>query len=622
MSEPTDTPGPLNDSMDRRGALRRIGGLGLSALLGSLGLGASGSADPPNIIFFLSDDHTEKALSCYGSDYISTPNIDRLADEGARFENSFVTNSLCAPARASMLTGQYAHKHGKIDNRGNNPFDDSLTTFPELLGQNGYHNELVGKWHLQGNPSDFDRWLMLVGGNQQGRYFDPRFASGTFDNRTQEENLNGYVTDIITDQALRRLRFLPSQSGDGPFCLFCWHKAPHRPFAPPPRYTDAFDDADLPPPPTLHDDYEDPVDVDRQADMRLYGSPFESDSPFRFDNNLPQNASPREGERIAYERFMRDYLGAVKAVDDGVGRILDYLDESGLAENTLVVYAGDNGFFLGEHGWLDKRFMYDESMGIPLLARLPDRIPAGRVIDDFALDVDFAQTFLDYGGVSATDEMEGRSLRPLLEDDSPPDDWRTSAYYHFYENYGPHNVAAHYGVRTARYELIHYYRRGNNQQEGSNMDAWELFDLQRDPNETTNRYGDPEYEDVVESLKRDLQSLREQYGDDNGPAVTVDAEVPSAVKDLEVHAPYPNPFSDGTTLEVVLPAASHVRATVYDVLGRRVTTLMDERQPPGRVEVRWDGEQEGEAGDAPAGAYVIRVEAGGEQRSRRVVRVN
>lgn len=606
-----------NDPLDRRDALRRIGGLGLGALLGSLRRSPSGGAHPPNILFFLSDDHTENALSCYGSDFISTPNIDRLADEGARFTNCFVTNSLCAPARASMLTGLYSHKHGKIDNRGNNPFDNSLDTFPQLLRASGYRTELVGKWHLQGNPVDFDQWSMLIGRNQQGRYFDPRFAKGQLDQRTQENTVSGYVTDVITNRTLRRLWTLENR--DDPFCLFCWHKAPHRSFRPPPRYADAFDDETIPPPATLHDEYNDRALPARRANMRLYGSPFGPDSPFRFDDDFPDGTSSKEQEQIAYERFMRDYLGTVKAVDEGVGRVLDYLDSSGLADNTLVVYAGDNGFFLGEHGWLDKRFMYEESLRIPLLMRLPGQIPAGRVVDRIALDIDLAETFLDYGGASETDIMQGRSLRPLLGDDAPPEDWRSSMYYHFYENYGPHNVAAHYGVRTGRYKLIHYYRRGN-QQEGSNMSQWELFDLEKDPHEVHNRYDDPAYADVVQSLKQELKRLREHYDDSNGPAVEVGTSSPSTPPDFEVHAPYPNPFSESTALKVELPSTTHVEVAVHDLLGRRVATLMDAPQPSGSVWVRWDGQTD-EAVQAATGTYLIHVQAGDARRTQRVTHV-
>jgi arylsulfatase A-like enzyme len=596
-----------DNAMDRRSALQRIGGLGLGALLGSIRRSAdASSASRPNILFIMTDDHAAHALSCYGSRINQTPNLDRIADEGIRFENAFVTNSLCAPTRATMLTGKYAHKHGKIDNRGRDPFNIDQPIFPRMLRAAGYQTAMLGKWHLRADPEGFDYWNRLPG---QGRYFSPTFIEGTDEGRIGQQQYDGYVTDLITDFTIDQLE--EYQDTDQPFCIFSWHKAPHRGFQPDDEHDDLYDNYDVPEPETLFDDYEDRASPAEAANMRLF------EGPFRFEGNFPSSYSDHEKEQVAYQRFIKDYLGTIASVDDNVGRLLDHLDETGLAGDTLVIYTTDNGFFLGDHGWLDKRFMYEESLRIPLMVRYPGTIPAGIVEDRIALDIDMAETFLDYADVSVPDDMQGRSLRPLLEGRRAPD-WRNSMYYHFYENYGPHNVAAHVGVRDHRYKLIHYYRRGN-QVTGSNMSAWELFDLEEDPHEMHNVYDDPAYSGVVESMKQELRRLRRRY-DDRGPALggeSVEAEEPPAPSEFEVHPSHPNPFHKATTITVDVPEATKIRATVYDVMGRRVETLRSGRAQPGQLRLRWDGTNA--SGEPVAsGVYLCRVEANGAVTTRKV----
>jgi arylsulfatase A-like enzyme len=494
----------------------------------------------PNILFIMSDDHGAQAISAYGSDLIQTPNIDRIAREGIRFTHSFVTNSLCAPSRAVLLTGKYSHRNGLRDNR--DEFDGSQVTFPKLLRKAGYQTAIVGKWHLKTAPTGFDEWKVLV---DQGEYYSPEFIESG-----RRVVHGGYVTDIITDFALD---FLEHRDRTRPFLLLYHHKAPHRNWMPAVRHLGLYDERQLPVPETFWDDYAGRPAA-AAADMRVAGM-FLS-----MDMKLPKDAygketgtggaraqpgfdaeqawygsyarlSPEErqawdahygpiaeafrktpptGRALTewkYQRYMKDYLRCIAAVDEGVGRVLDYLDQSGLAENTIVVYTSDQGFYLGEHGWFDKRFMYEESMGMPLVVRYPARIPAGRVQDALALNLDFAPTFLDYAGVEIPKDMQGRSLRPLLEGRAP-DDWRKAVYYRYYEwPHGWHDVRPHYGVRTTRYKLIHFT---------GDMDDWELYDLEKDPHELHNVYGQPAMAMAQTDLHQKLDDLRRELGDTGG----------------------------------------------------------------------------------------------------------
>lgn len=488
---------------------------------------------PPNIIFIMTDDHAEQAISAYGSDFIQTPNIDRIAREGIRFENSFVTNSICAPSRAVLLTGKYSHLNGLRDNRDR--FDGSQQTFPKLLQQAGYYTSIVGKWHLKTAPTGFDDWNILIG---QGEYYNPRMIK----NGDTTDHV-GYTTDLITNFAIESLE---KRDTNQPFCLLYHHKAPHRNWMPHPRHFDLYKDQDIPLPETFYDDYSNRAAAAKEQDMRIddmflsmdmklhadyYGEETGTGGQAAFNvgpiwenmyNRLTpeqkaawdahydpineefkaSNLSGKELLEWKYQRYMKDYLRCVVAVDENIGRMLKYLEDKGLSENTLVVYTSDQGFYLGEHGWYDKRFMYEESLSMPLVMRYPQSIPAGQVNEDIVLNLDFAPTLLDYAGVDIPANMQGRSLKPVVEGNTP-DDWRTSMYYQYYEYpHGWHLVKKHYGVRTDRYKLIHYY---------NDIDEWELFDLQNDPNELKNLYNEPAFAAIQDSLHSELTRLREKY---------------------------------------------------------------------------------------------------------------
>lgn len=435
----------------------------------------------PNFIFIMSDDHAAHALSCYGSKIAKTPNLDRLAREGAMFTNCFVTNSLCAPSRATILTGKYAHAHGVLTNA--HSLDPKTVTFPQLLQRAGYLTAIVGKWHLKIQPKGFHYWCVLPG---QGRYFNPEFVE-----MGKRKVYKGYVTEVITDLCIE---FLKRTKGR-PFCLLCHHKAVHRPWRPPPKYARLFEGVEIPYPETFDDDYKNRASAAAHADMRIADMPD-------YKSEMPKGLSPEERKKWNYQRFIKDYLRTLKSLDENVGRLLEALDKLGLAENTVVFYTSDNGFFLGDHGWFDKRFMYEESIRVPLLVRYPEEVRPGTKIPHIVLNVDFAPTILDYAGLPIPKDVQGRSIRPLLRGQSPKN-WRTAMYYHYYEYPGPHWVLPHYGIRTERYKLIHYYTTGE----------WELFDLKRDPHEMRNVYHDPAYADVVRKLKAELEGLRRKLGD-------------------------------------------------------------------------------------------------------------
>jgi arylsulfatase A-like enzyme len=462
----------------------------------------------PNIVFIFADDHAYQAIGAYGSVINETPRIDRLAEAGMRFDRCLVTNSLCGPSRAVILTGKYSHVNGFL--RNGMTFDGSQQTFPKLLQEAGYQTAVIGKWHLGTDPQGFDEWNILIG---QGPYYNPPMI----EDGTRVEH-TGYTTEILTDLAIDWLR--NERDPDRPFLLMFQHKAPHRSWQPGPDYLSLYEGDTIPEPPTLFDDYATRGTAARTQDMTIAQTLTDYDLKLRPPGNLtdaqraaweaayaPRNeafaALGLQGDdlvRWKYQRFIKDYLRCVAALDDAVGRILDALDAAGLADNTVVIYSSDQGFFLGEHGWFDKRWMYEESLRTPLIVRWPGVVRPGAVSDALVSNLDFAETFLDIAGVPVPDDMQGASLVPLLRGDAPAG-WRTSFYYHYYEYPAVHSVRRHYGVRDRRYKLIYFY----------NLDEWELYDLAEDPQELRNVYGDARYAPVVERLKKELNRLREQY---------------------------------------------------------------------------------------------------------------
>jgi arylsulfatase A-like enzyme len=467
------------------------------------------AGDRPNILFIFTDDHAAHAISAYGSRINRTPNIDRIAAQGIRFDRCLVTNSLCAPSRAVIQTGKLSHLNGVYTNVER--FDGTRLTFPKLLRKAGYQTAMIGKWHLKCRPTGFDFWRVLPG---QGVYYNPRFRTPEGDVR-----ITGYTTDIITETALDWLKNRRDKSR--PFLLMCQHKAPHRDWQPGPNHLTLYDGVTIPEPPDLFDDYRGRATPAHRQRMTVANHMWPRDLKLVTPKNLtreqrakwdaaygPRNrafkAMKLEGRakaRWQYQRYIKDYLRCVAAVDDGIGRILDYLDEAGLTDNTVVVYSSDQGFFLGDHGWYDKRWMYEESLKMPLLVRWPGTIRPGSVDDHLVQNLDFAPTFLDAAGIRPPDGMQGRSLLPLLRGESPRD-WRRSVYYHYYEEDG-HGVTEHYGVATRRYKLIHYFKYGE----------WELFDLEKDPGEMKSVYGDPAYAKVQETLEHELTRLARKYGE-------------------------------------------------------------------------------------------------------------
>ena len=459
--------------------------------------------DPrPNILYIMTDDHASHAMSCYGSRINQTPNLDRIANEGMRFDNCFCTNSICTPSRAVILTGTYNHVNGvtTLDTH----MDNRLQTFPKLLRDAGYQTAIVGKWHLgQGpahEPTGFDYWNVLPG---QGDYHDPVMIE-----LGERKQFPGYATDLITDFSLDWLRKRDPQR---PFMLMCHHKAPHRPWEPDDKHADMYEDMDIPEPETFNDDYSNRAAAAAAATMRIDRDLDATDLKFP----VPEGLTPAQEKQWKYQRYIKDYLRCVASVDDNVGRLLDFLEEEGLAENTIVVYTSDQGFFLGDHGWYDKRFMYEESLRMPFIIRHPRRIPAGSVNANMILNVDFAPTFLEAADVAIPSAMQGSSFGPLLQGHLP-DGWQTSLYYRYWMHLAHHSVYAHYGVRTLRYKLIYYYADALGQ-EGAIDDPqppeWELFDLDQDPYELNNVYRDPAYADAVRELTAELTRLQTKVGD-------------------------------------------------------------------------------------------------------------
>jgi len=483
--------------------------LRLLAALFLTGAFAANAADSrPNILFVFTDDHASHAISAYGSKMNVTPNLDRIAKEGMLFRNCFVGNSICAPSRATILTGKHTHLNGQIDNRVT--FDGSQQTFPKLLREVGYQTAIVGKWHLKSEPTGFDFWKVLVG---QGPYYNPpiRTADGVV-------NYTGYTTDVITDITLDWLK--NKRAKDRPFMLMFQHKAPHREWAPGPDFLTKYDDVDIPEPHTLFDNWKGRTSAAGKQEMTISDHMSDRDLKFVPPNNLtpeqlskwvaayePKNdafrAANLQGKdlvRWKYQRYIKDYLRSVASVDANLGRVLDYLDKTGLAKNTVVIYNSDQGFYLGDKGWYDKRWMYEESFRAPLMVRWPDMIDPGTENTDLVQNIDFAPTFLEIAGARVPEDMQGRSILSLLKG-SKPADWRKSLYYQYYEYPAVHMVQRHYGVRTGRYKLIHYYP----------IDEWEMFDLLHDPYEMKNLYRAPDYQDEIAGLKTELERLRKEY---------------------------------------------------------------------------------------------------------------
>jgi len=495
-----------------------------------------GERRPPNIIFIMSDDHAQAAISAYGSKISQdapTPNIDRIARNGALFENSFVTNSLCGPSRATMLTGQFSHMHGFT--RNGQKFDNSVWNWVRELGQHGYQTAMFGKWHLNYSPegAGIGTWKVL---DDQGKYYNPDII--TPDGRSV---VQGYASDIITDESLD---WLEHRQAGKPFAVLIHHKAPHRNFMPAIRHVQKYMGQDFPVPTNYFDHYDGRPAAAAQ-EMNIYRDMYEGHdlkmttkvgsrelrfNPWTDDfdrmtdaqraaffgqlqaENDAMNAAEMSDREMAlwkYQRYMHQYLGTVAAVDESVGRVLDWLEASGEADNTIVVYTSDQGFYLGEHGWFDKRFMYEESLRTPLMIQYPGHIAPGTRVSVPVQNVDYAPTFLDYAGLDPEPSVQGRSLRPVAEGHVPAD-WRKDIYYHYYEYPGFHSVRAHYGVRTDRYKLIRFY---------GDIDAWEFYDLKSDPHEMHNRIDDRSLQKQVALLKAKLTALRAYYHDSDGPAV-------------------------------------------------------------------------------------------------------
>lgn len=480
----------------------------------------------PNIVFIFTDDHAVQSIGAYGSVINKTPNIDRIAAEGVIFDRCFCCNSICGPSRAAVLTGKHSHANGLMTNR--DTFDGSQPTFPKLLRRAGYETALIGKWHLKSTPTGFDHWEILPG---QGSYYNPDFLTASGKKRYE-----GYATDVTTDLALDWLK--NGRDVDKPFLLMCQHKAPHRTWAPGPDHLTMYDDVTIPEPPTLFDDYANRSPLLKENEMSIaghlmydydlkvigseekdvLGRAFKNpevrrmtdvqrarwDAAYKPKNDAFRNSGLQGKDlvRWKYQRYIKDYLRCIASVDDNVGRLLDYLDAANLSDNTIVVYSSDQGFYLGEHGWYDKRWMYEESFRMPFIVKWPGLgRPAARV-SALVQNIDFGPTFLDAAGLKTPEPMQGASLRPLMGG-TVPSDWRRSLYYHYYEK-GEHNVPRHEGVRTERYKLVHFY----------DADQWELYDLAEDPHEMRSRYDDPVCREIAAELKAELKALRRKYAVD------------------------------------------------------------------------------------------------------------
>jgi arylsulfatase A-like enzyme len=480
----------------------------------------------PNIVFIMSDDHAFQAISAYGHGLNHTPNIDRISEEGALFTHGYVTNSICAPSRAVMLTGKHSFVNGKVDNVQSFNWDQD--NFAKQLQTAGYQTAMIGKIHIDGLPQGFDYSNVLPG---QGQYYNPDFIENG-----EKKRYQGYCTQITTDIALDWLK--TKREKDKPFLLLYHQKAPHRTWMPEKKYLDLFENKTFTPPANYFDKYENrPVAaehemgifehmdlvydlkmLDEEGDIQTKYRKYAQSMYERMDEEqrvawdahykplIEEFKSKKlEGKELAlwkFNRYMRDYLATIQSVDDGVGEVLNYLDEAGLTENTIVVYTSDQGFYLGEHGWFDKRFMYEESFRTPILMRYPKEIKAGTVVDELIQNLDFAATFLDYANTPIPEDVQGESFRDIVSGESK--EWRDAIYYTYYEYPGEHNVQRHHGIRTDRYKLIHFYY---------DSDTWELYDLKKDPSEMMNVYDNPEYTAIQKQMHKKLVDVRKKYGD-------------------------------------------------------------------------------------------------------------
>jgi len=503
------------------------------ALSGTLLLSCSSDqpgdpAERPNIIFIMSDDHAYQAISAYGSHLLQTPNIDKIAGQGIIFNRAFVTNSICAPSRAVILTGKFSHLNGVPGNA--QVFDGEQQTFPKILQQYGYQTAIIGKWHLKSHPAGFDHWNILPG---QGDYYNPDFIV-----QGRDTVYRGYVTDIITDLSMD---WLDKRDKEKPFCLMMHHKAPHRSWMPAIKNLELFNEKEFPLPGNFYDDYAGKealkvqmLTVKDHMDVRMdFKVPCDTCDTVSVNHWAPgeywrrlERLSPEERrqweesykkeeiefyrvkddgpeyDRWKFRRYLEDYLRCIVSVDESVGRVLDYLEKHHLDENTIVVYTSDQGFFLGEHGLFDKRFMYEEAMRTPLLIRYPREIEKSSQSDRLTQNIDIAPTLLDVAGIAVPEDMQGESLRRIWMNDDP--EWRDAIYYHYYEK--GFGATPHYGIRTEQYKLIRFY---------DVVDSWELYDLSEDPGEMNNLYTDPGYEKIIQDLKSRLKELQKEYEDND-----------------------------------------------------------------------------------------------------------
>ncbi|MBS1876240.1 MAG: sulfatase [Acidobacteria bacterium] len=475
--------------------------------------GAATGRTRPNIVFIMTDDHASQAISCYGSKVNQTPNLDRLAKEGMRMDRVFATNSICTPSRATILTGKYSHLNGvPVFNR----FDGSQQTAPKLLQQAGYHTAMIGKWHLGSNPTGFDYWNILPG---QGVYNNPVLYD-----KDGSTTYQGYATDIITDITIDAMKNRPK---DKPFFIMSHHKAPHREWTPDEKHRKMFENRHIPEPANLRDDYAGRTDAIREQKQSVFRDLTRLDLKIPPPSGLSAaetrkwlSVKPTEVETVVdgvkktltgkeleswkYQRYMQDYLACVQSVDDNVGRVLDWVDSNGLRDNTVIIYTSDQGFFLGEHGLFDKRFMYEESLRMPFLVRWPGGIRPGSTSQAIGINCDFAPTFLDLAGQPTPTDMQGASFVPIWKGKKPRE-WRRAMYYRYYHDPGDHNTRAHYGVRTDTHKLIYFWKK----------DQWECYDLVKDPAEMNNIYNDPAAQKTVATLKRELYRLKKEMKDDD-----------------------------------------------------------------------------------------------------------
>jgi arylsulfatase A-like enzyme len=487
-------------------------------LFGLSALQSLNAADKrPNIIYIMSDDHTSQAISAYGgilANILPTPNLDRIANEGVRMNNCFVTNSISTPSRGAIITGQYSQKNGVYTLADR--LDVNHPTVAKDLQKTGYSTGIIGKWHLATEPQGFDYYNVLPG---QGRYYNPILIEkgmwgedpGTNAGPNKGKEYEGHSTDVIADQAIG---FMDRRDKDKPFFLMCHFKAPHRPWEPAERFKDLLKDVTIPEPDNLLDIYE-----GKGQYAQLLKMSMEDMTITDLKTDIPEGMTRDEQRHWAYQLYIKDYLRCIAGIDENVGRLLEYLDENGLTENTIVIYTGDQGFFLGEHGWFDKRLMYEECLRMPFLMRYPKEIKPGTVNDDIVLNVDFAPLFLDYAGEKIPAHMQGESFRKNVTGQTPSN-WRKSMYYRYWMHADEsHNVTANYGICTDRYKLIFYYGQPLDMKGTGNTPVvpaeWELYDLKEDPSEMKNIYKEPSNKELIRNLKKELLNLKKKYGDED-----------------------------------------------------------------------------------------------------------